>query len=82
MKHLTVDEFIDFVSMSRIDERSLLLASKVNTHIGECESCLRKLRAYQLVFDEMRRIGSKADYREKVYAIEKEGDIKNLTKTK
>lgn len=72
MKHLAVDEFIDFVSMNRMDEQSMELASKVNTHIGECENCLRKLRAFQSVYDEMCKLGTKSDYRKMVYTIEKE----------
>jgi len=80
MKHLTVDELIDFVSMNRMDEQSMELASKVNTHIGECENCLRKLRAFQLVYDEMCKLGSKSDYRKKAYAIEKNYEHSNSNK--
>lgn len=55
MKHLTVDEIIDFVSIVRIDADSLALASKVNTHIKNCSECLRKVRAFQVIYDELLR---------------------------
>lgn len=72
MNHLTVDELIDFVSMNRMDEQSMELASKVNIHIGKCENCLRKLRAFQLVYDEMCKLGNKSDYRKIAYTIERD----------
>lgn len=61
MRHLTVDEIIDFVSMDRINAETLQLASTVNTHIGKCEKCLRKVRAFQLLYDEFVKLG-KASY--------------------
>lgn len=53
MEHLTVDELTDFVSMSRIDSDTLALAARVNTHIRTCQMCLRRVRAYQMVYDEL-----------------------------
>ena len=57
MRHLTTDEIVDFVSMNQINGETLKLASTVNTHIGRCEKCLRKVRAFQLVYDEFVKLG-------------------------
>lgn len=61
MRHLTVDEIIDFVSMDRINAETLQLASMVNAHIGKCEKCLRRVKAFQSLYDEFVRLG-KASY--------------------
>ena len=68
MKHVTVDEIIDFVSLERPDARSLENASKVTAHICECSECLKKVKAFQLVYEEFERLGKKADY--KLLALE------------
>ena len=52
MKHLTVDEMIDFVSFNKLDSESLALASKVNAHIFECRACRKKVESFQVVYDE------------------------------
>ena len=57
MKHLTVDEMIDFVSIKKIDASSLALASRVNTHIRECDRCLSRVRALVDIYDELERRG-------------------------
>lgn len=63
MKHLTVDEIIDHVSFERLDRQALENAAKVNAHISSCGRCLRKARAFQLVYDELVRVGNKAAFR-------------------
>ena len=52
MKHLTVDEIVNFVTFSKIDSESLDNAAKVTAHISKCPDCLRKVRAFQMVYDE------------------------------
>ncbi len=64
MKHLTVDEMIDFVSFDKMDAESLAKASYVNSHIRSCEQCLRKVRAFQTVYDELVRMGNKVAFRD------------------
>lgn len=54
MKHLTVEEMIEFVSFDTPDPRTLKLASRVNTHIRCCEECRKKVDAFQLLYDEMK----------------------------
>ena len=51
MNHLTVDEMIDFVSLTDLDKESLALASKVNSHISRCRECREKVKAFQTVYD-------------------------------
>lgn len=71
MKHLTVDEIIDFVSFEKMDNESLANASKVNTHIISCASCLKKVRAFQAVYDELTALGKKADFRRIAISLSK-----------
>ena len=51
MNHLTTDEIIDFVSISILNSESLDLASRVNSHILQCTDCLKKVEAFQTVYD-------------------------------
>ena len=53
MKHLKIEEIIDFVSARRYDSRTAELASRVNTHIIVCKECFKKVNAYQTVYDEL-----------------------------
>lgn len=70
MRHLTVDEMIDFVSMDRINAETLKLASTVNAHIGQCEKCLRKIRAYQLVYDEFVKLGKASRFDQAIRSVD------------
>ena len=69
MRHLTIDEIIDFVSMVQINDETLKLASTVNVHIGKCEKCLRKVRAFQLLYDEFVRIGKESYFDSAIRSI-------------
>ena len=51
MKHLTVEELIDFVSARQLDADYLSLAARVTEHVRRCDSCLGRLNAFQLVSD-------------------------------
>lgn len=81
MKHLTVDEIVDFVTFERIDNKSLENAAKVNTHIRQCSECLRKVRAFQMVYDEFKEMyKEKADWKsiaEKTFNTDMNNDIKD-----
>lgn len=70
MRHLTVDEIIDFVSIDRINSETLQLASTVNAHIGKCEKCLRKVRAFQLLYDEFVKLGKTSYFDSVVRSVE------------
>lgn len=57
MDHLTLDEIIDFVSLTDLNEESIQLMGAVNAHIARCRECRELVRSYQLVYDEMIRTG-------------------------
>ena len=54
MKHVTAEEMIDFVSFDRIDPQTLANASAVTTHIRTCSACLRRVNAFQMIYDELK----------------------------
>lgn len=72
MSHLTIDQIIDFVSMNQINDETLKLASTVNKHIGKCEKCLRKVRAFQLVYDEFVKLGKECYFDSIIRSIKDE----------
>ena len=51
MQHLTVDQMIEFASISGMDQRSVELASTVTTHIRQCSQCFERVKAFQLISD-------------------------------
>lgn len=57
MKHVTVDEMIGFVSFETIDPKTLANASKVTSHIRICGECLRRINAFQMIYDELKEQG-------------------------
>ena len=62
MKHLSVDEMINFVSFDKLDGEALAAASKASAHILKCGACRKKITAYQTVYDELVRIGRKNEF--------------------
>ena len=58
MKHLTVDQIIDFVSITKLDNESIELFATVNGHIRQCEKCLELVRAFQNIYDEFCRLNT------------------------
>lgn len=69
MKHLTVDEIIEFVSLTELNGEAINLSASVNGHIRECEKCLKLVRAFQMIYDEFSRLSSGGDF--KKYVIDK-----------
>lgn len=61
MRHLTPKEIVDYISISEITPSTLSLASKVNTHIRACESCLTKVQAFQIVKEALERGNQSAE---------------------
>lgn len=55
MDHLTLDDIIEFVSLTEINDESMQLISAVNTHIAECGECRALVRSFQTVYDELAR---------------------------
>lgn len=55
MDHLTLDDVIEFVSLTEINEESMQRISAVNTHIAACDECRVLVRSFQTVYDELTR---------------------------
>ncbi|MBQ3044736.1 MAG: hypothetical protein IJO03_10870 [Clostridia bacterium] len=53
MKHLTIDEIINFVTIDSISKENLELAAAVNGHILVCDKCREKVKAFQTVSDSL-----------------------------
>lgn len=53
MNHLTFEEIAKYVSLKKLDEEAFALASKVDTHIRECDQCLELVRAVRTIHDEL-----------------------------
>ena len=75
MKHLTVDEILDFVSLTELNNESIELSAAVNGHIRKCEKCLKLLRAFQMIYDEFSRINVGGDF--KGFITENLSELKN-----
>ncbi len=55
-EHLTAEEMIKFVSFKGLNEETKELASKVNSHILNCDVCLEKVRAFQMVSEAIQNL--------------------------
>ena len=63
MEHLTVDQIMDFVSLTALNEEATALIATVNGHIHKCEACLQRVRAFGLLHDEFVRLSITKDFR-------------------
>lgn len=79
MGHLTVDEIIQFVSMTEINQDTVALSASVNGHIRKCETCIRLVRAFRTVHDEFARMGAGAQFANVVKARMAERNETNVT---
>lgn len=64
MEHLTVDDIIEFVSLTEFDSKSLTLSATVIGHIRKCGRCLEHVRAFQTIYDEFSRLNTSVSFRE------------------
>ncbi len=53
MIHLTTDEMLEFVTMTKLNARTRELSAYVTGHIVKCEECRNKLSAYQAIYGEL-----------------------------
>ena len=53
MKHLTVEEIIQFVSMTELTTETIHFSAAVNGHIRKCAKCLELVKSFQMVHDEL-----------------------------
>lgn len=81
MKHLDVQEIIDFVSFGEINAETMQLAKRVNGHIRVCKECREKVQAYQMVYDEMQKIAMGGGTETVSYKVIQEKTEKELTLT-
>lgn len=52
MNHLTVDEIMDFVSLTELDTESVRLSAAVNGHIRSCEKCRKLVQSFYMIYEE------------------------------
>ena len=64
MKHLTVDEIMDFVSLTELNSEAIRLSAYVNGHIRQCEKCLNLVRAFQMIYDEFSRLCIEGNFKD------------------
>ena len=63
MKHLTVDEILDFVSLTDLSRESVELAAKVNGHTRRCEQCRKTVCAFQEIYDQFVRYSAEGSFK-------------------
>ena len=63
MNHLTVDDMINFVSLSEMNKEAVELSAAVNGHIRKCAECLELVRAFQMLYDEFSRLNTSGDFK-------------------
>lgn len=78
MKHLTVDEILNFVSLTELNSESIELSATVNGHIRKCEKCLKLVRAFQMIYDEFAKLNAGGGFKE--FITENLSEIKNANK--
>jgi hypothetical protein len=64
MRHLTVEEIIDFVSIRGWTEASLALIARVNGHILNCDACLKRVQAFRLIHEEFSRMDVDTNFKD------------------
>lgn len=63
MPHLTVDEILNFVSLTELNNEARELSATVNSHIRKCKKCLKIVRAFQLIYDEFSELNMRGDFK-------------------
>lgn len=44
---ITIEEMLDFSAINKLDESSMALIAKINSHVGKCAECRKQLKAVQ-----------------------------------
>lgn len=68
MKHLKIEQIIDFVSLTQFDPEAVALSATVNGHIRRCQKCLRMAKAFQMIHDEFSHMSNCDDFKQYVNA--------------
>ena len=79
MSHLEFDEIVEYVSLKKLNEESILLASKVDTHIKKCDECLKLVRAVRAMHEEFKRMNANKSL---VNFLEKECSVDEKTQAR
>ena len=79
MKHLTIDEILNFVSLTELNSASIELSASVNGHIRKCEKCLKLVTACQMIYDEFSRLQMEGSFKD--FLVEKVSEAKNTQAT-
>lgn len=61
MKHIDIDEMLEFVSFSKLDGHTLELSRRVNGHLRTCDQCRETVCALQAVYDGLSKTESVPD---------------------
>ena len=59
----SVDEILNFVSLTELNNESIELSATVNGHIRKCEKCLKLVRSFQMIYDEFSRLNVGGDFK-------------------
>ncbi len=81
MTHLSVEEIIDFVSFNELSKDTIDLSAKVNQHICSCPKCFETVSAFQMVYDELCRIGNTSDAKKGIYQLVSENNMLEMNAT-
>lgn len=80
MIHLSVDEIIEFVSFNELSGEMLAMAGRVNEHISICADCLKKVKAFQAVYDELCKLNNADSSKQFLYKIVSDEELNALEK--
>lgn len=64
MKHLSIDEMLDFVSLTEMNSESIKFSATVNGHIRKCAKCLQLVRSFQMIYDEFSGIDTSGELKD------------------
>lgn len=78
MMHPTVEEIIEFVSFNELSDETIDLSAKVNEHIRNCPNCKAKVSSFQMVYDELCRIGNVNDAKKSIYRMVEDGELTSM----
>ncbi len=53
MKHLSIEEILNYINANSTDPETLAFIARVNEHVLSCGSCREKLEAYETIDSEM-----------------------------
>ena len=76
MIHPSDEQLLDFVLMDSLDDDALKNAAFVTGHIAECGDCLKRVQAFNKVYDELVNAGVELRKRREAIIRETTGLVK------